>query len=86
MNNHLRAQYNSYNYGKNLSDKQAIDFFLRAKHNWHSYTSDKVTVKQIRRLVNLSILKHNEHNQVKVIEHNAQLFLKSKIKIVEAQQ
>jgi hypothetical protein len=68
----------TYNYGKNLSDKMAIDFFLRT---WHSYTSDKATVDQICRLVNLSILKHNEHNQVKVIEHNARLFLNPRIEI-----
>ena len=71
----------TYNYGKNLSDKMAIDFFLRSKHTWHSYTSDKATVDQICRLVNLSILKHNEHNQVKVIEHNARLFLNPRIEI-----
>ena len=71
----------TYNYGKNLSEKMDIDFFLRSKHTWHSYTSDKATVDQICRLVNLSILKRNEHNQVKVIEENARLFLNPRIEI-----
>jgi len=60
-----------------MTDKMAIIFFLNNKSSWHSYTSDKATVDQICRLVNLSLLNHNEHNQVKVNEHNARLFLSS---------
>jgi hypothetical protein len=71
-----------YEYGKDMSNKDAIRFFLKYP-NWHSYASDKKTVDQICYLVNLSILKHNEHNQVKVNEHNARLFLNPRIEIVE---
>ena len=71
-----------YEYGKYMSNKDAIRFFLKYP-NSHSYASDNKTVDPICYLVNFSILKHNEHNQVKVIEHNARLFLNPRIEIVE---
>ena len=63
-----------YEYGKDMSNKDAIRFFLKYP-KWHSYSSDKKTVDQICYLVNLSILNHNEHN--------ARLFLNPRIEIVE---
>ena len=70
-----------YKYGEDMSNKDAIRFFLKYP-KWHSYSSDKKTVEQICYLVNLSILNHNDHKQVKVNEHNARLFLNPRIEII----
>lgn len=54
---------------------QAVRFYSKHPRKWISFGSDRATVETMCALFNLRIVDINGHQQARVNQHNARLFL-----------